>query len=200
MKTKLLFLSLLLSAHIFATDNEDLNVEKKGLSIEVVDFEDGDKLKLFEINTGDHVLSKSYSQVDLSQLPEGTYLLEDNHGKSIQIDKKADALYIDESLVSYQEKVEFVTDAEFATEEEIATMHRELGKSSGEAGRFLEVQRIGNIIKVLNFETGDKLKLFQIKDNTHILTKTIDTIDLSDLPHGSYLLENKKGLTAIIEN
>jgi len=55
-------------------DKEQLRIEKEGHLVTVVDFQDGDKIKLFEAETGIHILSKSFGIVDLSQLPNGKYV------------------------------------------------------------------------------------------------------------------------------
>ena len=96
MKVIALIFSLFLSISIFANADNTLAVYQDGLAVEVVDFEEGDKLKLFEVETGDHILSKSYSRIDLSQLPIGSYLLENNQGQSIVINRQEeDTLRVD---------------------------------------------------------------------------------------------------------
>ncbi len=201
MKVTALFFSLFLSISIFANVEDTLSVYQDGLVVEVADFEDGDKLKLFELETGTHILSKSYSRVDLSQLPVATYLLENNEGKSIVIDRLEEELVIDGGVI--------LQDREFAVEEnsenvvvdneEMPAEEMSLEDYISPKENQLAIQREGNIIVVLDFEDGDKLKLFEVKDTIHVLSKTTNIVDLSQLPTGVYLLENSKGDSVIVE-
>ena len=52
---------------------------------------------------------------------------------------------------------------------------------------------------VLDFEEGDVIKLFEVKNTVHILSKTINVVDLSQLPAGIYFLENNKGESVVLE-
>jgi len=88
MKKTLPIFILLISLITFANDGGKLIVEQDGFIVEVMYFEEGDRLKLFEIETGDHVLSKTHAQIDLSFLSVGSYLLENNQGQSIGIQKR----------------------------------------------------------------------------------------------------------------
>ncbi|MDH7444435.1 hypothetical protein [Aquimarina sp. 2201CG14-23] len=201
MKVTALIFSLLLSISIFANTDSELAVYQDGLTVEVVDFEDGDKLKLFELETGDHILSKSYSRIDLSQLPVGSYLLENSAGKSIIIDRLEEELMIDGAVVMQDEEFALDGDAEIALEEneEINAEEESIESYVGSQKNQLAIQREGSVIVVLDFEEGDKLKLFEVKDTIHVLSKTTNVIDLSQLPVGVYLLENSKGDSVIVE-
>ncbi len=207
MKLVALIFSLFLSLSILANNENDLTVEQDGLIVEVIDFEDGDKLKLFEVETGDHILSKSYARIDLSQLPVGSYLLENNQGQSIIIDRLEEELMIDGAIIAEaddfltEEKTveenyvaeEVAVDQEVNIEEEFVKYHIESQKN------LLSIHREGNMITVIDFEEGDKLKLFEVKDTIHVLSKTTNVIDLSQLPVGVYVLENNKGNSVIVE-
>jgi len=64
---------------------------------------------------------------------------------------------------------------------------------------FLEIKRENNFITVLDFEEGDVIKLFELKDTIHVLSKTTRSIDLNQLPHGKYVLKNNRGRLAFVE-
>ena len=199
MKATALFFCLFLSILIFANDDNELTVQQDGLIVEVINFEEGDKLKLFEIETGDHILSKTYSRIDLSQLPIGSYILENSEGKSIVIDRLEEELMIEGTVMAHEENF-LVEDAEMTketidqnTEEEFVAQYLNPQKN------VLDIQREGDVITVVDFEEGDKLKLFEVKDTVHVLSKTTNVIDLSQLPVGVYLLENNKGDAVIVE-
>ncbi|MHA7058200.1 hypothetical protein ACWGOQ_0013340 [Aquimarina sp. M1] len=201
MKVTALVCSLFLSLSIFANNDDELSVYQDGLIVEVADFEDGDELKLFELETGVHILSKSYSRVDLSQLPLGSYLLENNKGASIVIDRLEEELIIDDAAIA-QEK-EFVIDE---TDDIVLENNEEVHTEEVPAEEYitpkdnqLAIQREGSIVVVLDFEEGDKLKLFEVKDTVHVLSKTTNVIDLAQLPVGVYLLENNRGDSVIVE-
>ncbi len=199
MKLITLFFSLFLSIVCLANTEGPLAVEQEGLTVEVVDFEEGDKLKLFEVETGDHILSKSYGRIDLSQLPVGSYLLENNQGKSIIIDRLEEELKIEGAImvthndfvVEDSQEGQFIEDVN--VEEEVAQLYENSQRS------LLSIQREGDVITVLGFEEGDKLKLFEVKDTIHVLSKTTNMVDLSLLPVGVYLLENNKGDSVVVE-
>ncbi|MCK8522015.1 hypothetical protein M0D21_10580 [Aquimarina sp. D1M17] len=199
MKATTLLITLFLSVSIFGMEDDNLTIQQEGLIIEVVDFEEGDKLKLFEVETGDHILSKSYSRIDLSQLPIGSYLLENNRGKSIVIDRLEEELMIDGAVFAQEENF-LVEDAEMSnevvnenTEEEFVAQYLNPQKN------VLDIQREGDVITVVDFAEGDKLKLFEVKDTVHVLSKTTNVIDLSQLPVGVYLLENSNGDAVVVE-
>ena len=195
MKVLILFFSLFFSLVSFANNDKELTVQLDGLVVEVVDFADGDKLKLFEAETGDHVLSKSYSNVDLSQLPVGEYVLENAQGQTININRLEETLAIEGAIVvDVVEEDIIVEDAEFAQETiEVAANETKTRKN------LLAIEREGDVIRVTDFNEGDKIKLFEVKDDIHVLTKTSSIIDLGLLPAGSYLLENNKGQSVIVE-
>ncbi len=199
MKLVTLIFCLLLSIVSVANTENPLAVEQEGLTVEVVDFEEGDKLKLFEVETGDHILSKSYGRIDLSQLPVGSYLLENNQGNSIIIDRLEEELKIEGAIVSVQDEF-LVEDSqegelmnEVSVEEEVAQLYINSQKN------LLSINREGDVITVLDFEEGDKIKLFEVVDTIHVLSKTTNIIDLSLLSAGQYLLENSNGDSIIIE-
>ena len=97
MKSIVFFLiSVFLVSNIYANDTDlSLEVEKEGLIVSVVNFEEGDKIKLFDVESGDHILSKTHSDIDLSQLPVGLYLLENTHGQSVVIERFEEEIKID---------------------------------------------------------------------------------------------------------
>ncbi len=211
MKLSALIFSLFLSLSIFANNEKSLAVEQDGLVVEVMDFEEGDKIKLFEVESGDHILSKSYGRIDLSQLPLGSYLLENNQGQSVIIDRLEESLMIDGAIIA--ESPEFLLEEEniqenyiaeevaedVVIEEEIDVEQEFVEQYVNSNKNLLSIEREGNMITVINFEEGDKLKLFEVKDTIHVLSKTTNIVDLSQLPVGVYVLENSKGDSVIIE-
>ncbi|WP_298543958.1 hypothetical protein [uncultured Aquimarina sp.] len=201
MKVITLIFSLFLSISISANTNNALAVYQDGLTVEVVDFEEGDKLKLFELETGDHILSKSYSRIDLSQLPIGSYLLENNQGQSIVIDRQEEKLMIEGAVILQEEEFVVEEGDNIALDENVDVITEEVTVEDyiSPKENQLTIQREGSLVVVLNFEEGDKLKLFEVKDTIHVLSKTTNVIDLSQLPVGVYLLENSKGDSVIIE-
>jgi len=68
-----------------------LAIEREGNMITIVDFEEGDTLKLFEVRNTVHVLSKTSNYVDMTQLPVGVYVLENDRGDSVVIEKFAES-------------------------------------------------------------------------------------------------------------
>ncbi len=202
MRVTALFFSLFLSIISFANNDNGLIVEQNGLIIEVMYFEEGDKLKLFEVETGDHILSKSYSHIDLSQLPVGSYLLENNQGKSIVIDRLEEELMIDGAIEKETENF-FVEENDLAEETAVDQgvtieqefVHHYINSQKNQ----LSIEREGDMITVVDFEEGDKLKLFEVKDTVHILSKTTNIVDLSQLPVGLYVLENSEGESVVVE-
>ena len=199
MKTITLLFSLFLSLVSIAKDDNGLVVKQDGLVVEVMDFEEGDKLKLFEVETGDHILSKSYSHIDLSQLPVGSYILENNQGQSVVIDRLEEELMIEGAVFAQDENFEvedsMMADAGESTDVEEGFIKNYVDSNQNQ----LDIHRDGDIVTVLNFEEGDKLKLFEVKDTVHVLSKTTNVIDLSLLPVGVYLLENNNGDSVIVE-
>ncbi|GAA4270967.1 hypothetical protein U6A24_03625 [Aquimarina gracilis] len=199
MRTITLIFSLFLSIITIAKTDNPLTVEQEGLTIEVVNFEEGDKLKLFEVETGDHILSKSYARIDLSQLPVGSYLLENNQGKSVVIDRLEEELKIDGAIMVTNEDF-VVADADKSSLGEVVNVNEEVAQLYANAHRnLLSIQREEDLITVLDFEEGDKIKLFEVVDTIHVLSKTTNVVDLSLLPAGQYLLENNKGYSVVIE-
>jgi len=202
MKFTTLIFSLFLSIASFANPEDNgLTVYQDGLIIEVANFEEGDKLKLFEVETGDHILSKSYSSIDLSQLPVGSYILENNLGKSITIDRLEEELVLNGAILIEAETVSFENEevADVSTDNEVSVEDNLVSNLVETQEHVLAIQREGNIITVVDFEEGDKLKLFEVKDTIHVLSKTTNNIDLDQLPIGVYLLENNNGDSVIIE-
>ncbi|WP_299898878.1 hypothetical protein [uncultured Aquimarina sp.] len=199
MKVTALIFSLFLSLTIFANEDNKLTVQQDGMTIEVLNFEDGDKLKLFELESGDHILSKSYSFIDLSQLPIGSYLLENNEGKSVIIDRQEEELIIDGAVVSIEEDFVVEADSELVAEENVNVEKEFINTYVNKNDNLLAIERNGDVIEVIDFEDGDKLKLFEVKDTVHVLSKTTNVIDLSQLPVGLYVLENSKGASVIVE-
>ncbi len=199
MKTILYILGLFLSLGAYAND-EILTVEKDGLVVEVVDFQEGDKLKLFEIETGDHILSKTRAQIDLSQLPVGAYLLENSEGKSVVIDRLEEELKVDGAINAIHNDFLLERDsrriympAEIDVEKEYVHYYENAETN------LLAIEREGDLITVVDFIEGDKIKLFEVKNTVHILSKTSNFVDLSQLPEGIYVLENNRGESVVIE-
>ncbi|AXT56130.1 hypothetical protein J8L88_13005 [Aquimarina sp. MMG015] len=202
MKVIALIFSLFLSLIISANEDNKLTVHMDGLTVEVLNFEEGDKLKLFELETGDHILSKSYSLIDLSQLPVGSYLLENNEGKSLVINRQEEELMIDGAVILQEEEFIVGDDAQFADvtgDEEMNVEKDFINNYVNSNQNLLNIERQGDIIVVVDFEEGDKLKLFEVKDTIHVLSKTTNEIDLSQLPVGLYILENSKGDSVVVE-
>ncbi len=185
----------------YANDNDQtLEVEKDGLLVMVVNFEEGDKIKLFEVETGDHILSKTHNEIDLSQLPMGSYLLENNEGRSIVIQRLEDEINIDGVLDNIDNDFVLDRDSQRAyvssdvdVEEEFVNYYEHTQTS------LLEIIRDGDIVTVVDFVEGDKIKLFEVKDTVHVLSKTEGYVDLSQLPAGVYVLENNKGESVVVE-
>ncbi len=200
MKLITLFFSLFLSIICLANTEDPLTVEQEGLIVEVLDFEEGDKLKLFEVETGDHILSKTYGRIDLSQLPVGSYLLENNQGKSIIIDRLEVELKIEGAIIKLAGDDVLVEDSQESQSIEEVNVEEEVVQLYENSQRaLLSIQRDGDIITVLDFEEGDKIKLFEVKDTIHVLSKTTNVVDLSLLPVGIYVLENSKGDSVVVE-
>ncbi|MDH7444441.1 hypothetical protein [Aquimarina sp. 2201CG14-23] len=197
MRTLAFIFGLLFFVNLNARNNDDnLQIAREGLVVVVVDFKDGDKIKLFEVETGDHILSKTRGQIDLSQLPSGKYLLENNEGQSVVIEKTDIDIIIDEALGT-DYIVERDSDAmpvnDMSVEEELENYY-----SKSELNP-LDILREGDLVTVLNFEEGDKIKLFEVVDKVHVLSKTTETVDLAQLPAGKYILENNYGQSVVIE-
>jgi len=72
----------------YANDNPDerLEIVHTGSIIQVVDFQEGDTLRLFEFATADIVVKKTYGEIDFFQLAEGRYVLENTTGESVLIE------------------------------------------------------------------------------------------------------------------
>ena len=193
-KITLSIFSLILSVCAFATEGEEkeLKIETEGYAVTVVDFKDGDEIKLFEAETGTHILSKTRGFIDLSQLPNGTYILENTNGKSTTLERTEIELYIAPPLGSA-----FVVEdnaSEELPEEELEEELRLLKNRKA-----IDIKQEGNIVTVVDFKEGDAIKLFEIKDTVHVLTKTSGVIDLTQLEVGKYFIENKEGAVALIE-
>lgn len=196
MKIVLLVFTLFWGVTASANNDDVLEVEKDGLVVNVVDFKDGDKIKLFEAETGEHILSKSIGQIDLSMLPNGKYLLENNEGKSVIIERTGDEIIVEDMLTD-----EYVVekDSDIIQEEQIA-MEKQLERFYHQgSSKILSIAREGDIVTVLDFQEGDEIKLFEVKDTVHILSKTEGFVDLSQLPVGVYFIENNRGESVIVE-
>ncbi|AXT53283.1 hypothetical protein D1818_21550 [Aquimarina sp. BL5] len=177
-------------------EDNNLEIAREGLVVVVIDFKEGDKIKLFEVETGDHILSKTRGQIDLSQLPSGKYLLENNEGKSVVIEKTDFDIVIEEELGT-----EYIVEVDsdrmpvnnMSVEEELEEYYL-----TSEVNP-LSITRDGDLITVMDFEEGDKIKLFEVVDKVHILSKTTKLVDLTQLPTGKYILENDRGQAVMIE-
>lgn len=197
MKSIILILILLFSFNIYAgAEPRILKVSRDGLIVVVEDFKEGDKIKLFEVESGDHVLSKTRGQVDLSFLPMGRYLLENSKGFSIIIEKTDTELVLEKELgVDYMvsEPIDLDVARNITIEEEIEEFYIANDAS------ILKIERDGDLVKVLDFEEGDKIKLFEVKNKIHVLSKTVGIVDLSQLPAGKYFLRDNHGKQAVVE-
>ncbi|MBG6132437.1 uncharacterized protein YkuJ [Aquimarina sp. EL_43] len=201
MKSIACFFSLFLFLTSYANDlDQTLQVEKEGLVVVVVDFQDGDKIKLFEVESGDHILSKTHGEIDLSQLPMGSYLLENNQGESVVIVRMEEDINIEGAIENVESNfvVEYDSErvdmpSEVNVEEEFVHYYE------NSETNLLEITREGNFVTVVNFEEGDKIKLFEVKNTVHILSKTTNFVDLSQLPVGVYVLENNRGESVVVE-
>lgn len=195
-----LFIALLLvtSTTLFAsTEKEELEIQQEGQVVTIVNFEEGSKIKVFETATGIHILSKKRGQVDLSQLPEGSYTIIDTYGRTIQIVNDGEEVV--ESTPT--NTIEVVEDAPEVIENNVENTfeNEEYANHSGDRFASLEVAREGNTITVTNFEDGDEIKVFEFQGKIHVLTKKSDSVDLTQLPEGKYLFENNKNQIAIVE-
>ncbi len=202
MKSIVFFLfSILFFVSSYANDTDrSLEVEKEGLVISVVNFEEGDKIKLFDVESGDHILSKTHGDIDLSQLPLGLYLLENTHGQSIVIERFEEEISIEGVLETEHSDFVLQRDSERADmpsrindEEEFINYYENTQTD------LLAIERDGDVITVVDFEEGDMIKLFEVKNTVHVLSKTINIVDLSQLPAGIYFLENNKGESVVVE-
>lgn len=197
MKTFTYIITLLFFINASANYVSDtLQIEKEGFIVSVVDFQEGDEIKLFEAETMVHVLSKTRGQVDLSMLPAGKYLLENNEGKSVIIEKGDQELIVDQALTDEY----VVNDSQFVDNKESYTTAEELNTYYTDTdSNLLDISREGDKITVLDFEEGDRIKLFEVKNTVHILTKSSYTVDLSQLPDGVYVLKNNRGKSIVVE-
>ncbi len=201
MKTIMYFLSFFLFLGVYANGNDEtLEVEKDGLVVEVVGFQEGDKIKLFEVATGDHILSKSHGQIDLSMLPVGDYLLENSEGKSTVIQRLETEINIEGIIAKVDNEFVLERDSERAYVSSDVNVEEEfINYYENTQTDLLEITREGDVVTVIDFEEGDKIKLFEVKDTVHILSKTTNFVDLSQLPAGVYVLENNKGESVVVE-
>ncbi|WP_132066043.1 MULTISPECIES: hypothetical protein [Aquimarina] len=201
MKSIACFFSLFLFLTSYANDlDQILEVEKEGLVVVVVDFQDGDKIKLFEVESGDHILSKTHGEIDLSQLPMGSYLLENNQGESVVIVRMEEDINIEGAIENVESNFVVEYDSERADMPSEVNVEEEfVHYYENSETNLLEITREGNFVTVVNFEEGDKIKLFEVKNTVHILSKTTNFVDLSQLPVGVYVLENNRGESVVVE-
>ncbi len=192
---------LFLFVGAYANGGDDsLKVEKEGLTVVVLDFEEGDKIKLFEVETGDHILSKTHGVIDLSQLSLGSYLLENNSGKSVVIERLEEDLRIEGAIEHIDQEFVLDHDSERSNISSQFNAEKEFIKYYDDnESNILHITREGDMITVVDFEEGDKIKLFEVKNTVHVLSKTVGFVDLSQLPEGLYVLENSKGDSVVIE-
>ncbi|AXT56136.1 hypothetical protein D1815_10365 [Aquimarina sp. AD1] len=177
-------------------EDDDLQIAREGFVIVVVDFKEGDKIKMFEVETGDHILSKTRGQIDLSQLPSGKYLLENSEGKSVVIEKSENDIVIEKELgteyiVEYDSESMSSNDVTVEEELEEYYLKSELNP--------LGITRNGDVITVVDFLEGDKIKLFEMIGKIHVLSKTTEVVDLTQLATGKYILENDRGQSVVVE-
>ncbi|WP_109097665.1 hypothetical protein [Aquimarina sp. AU58] len=201
MKSIAYFFSLFLFLSSYANDlDQILEVEKEGLVVVVVDFQDGDKIKLFEVESGDHILSKTHGEIDLSQLPMGSYLLENNQGESVVIVRMEEDINIEGAIENVESNFVVEYDSKRADMPSEVNVEEEfVHYYENSETNLLEITRDGNFVTVVNFEEGDKIKLFEVKNTVHVLSKTTNFVDLSQLPVGVYVLENNRGESVVVE-
>ncbi|WP_152538643.1 hypothetical protein [Aquimarina macrocephali] len=201
MKSIACFFSLFLFLSSYANDlDQILEVEMEGLVVVVVDFQEGDKIKLFEVESGDHVLSKTHGEIDLSQLPMGAYLLENSEGESVVIERLEEAINITGAIENVETDFVLENDSKRAyVPAEIDVEQEFIHYYENAETNLLEITRDGDFVTVVGFEEGDKIKLFEVKNTVHILSKTTNFVDLSQLPVGVYVLENNKGESVVVE-
>lgn len=201
MRSIIYFFSLFLFLNSYANDmDQPLEVEMEGLIVVVVDFQEGDKIKLFEVESGDHVLSKTHGEIDLSQLPMGSYLLENNEGRSVVIERLEEEISIQGVLENTVTDFVLENDSErIFVPAEINVEQEYIHYYDNAETNLLEITRDGDYITVVDFVEGDKIKLFEVKNTVHILSKTTNFVDLSQLPVGVYVLENDKGESVVVE-
>ncbi len=202
MKSIVFFLiSIFFVGNICANDtDQSLEVEKEGLVVSVVNFEEGDKIKLFDVESGDHILSKTHGDIDLSQLPIGMYLLENTHGQSVMIERFEEEIQIEGVLETANS--DFVLERDSVRADMPSKVNEEdefINYYENTQRDLLAIEREGDVITVVDFEEGDVIKLFEVKNTVHILSKTINVVDLSQLPAGIYFLENNKGESVVLE-
>lgn len=195
-----LFIALLLvtSTTLFAnTEKEELEIQQEGQVVTIVNFEEGSKIKVFETATGIHILSKKRGQVDLSQLPEGSYTIIDNYGRTIQIVNDGEGVIENAPTNTF----EVVEDASEVIENNVESTFENEDYANHSENRFdsLEIAQEENTVTITNFEDGDEIIVFEFQGKTHVLTKKSDSVDLSQLPSGKYLFENNKNQIAIVE-
>ncbi|WP_128755283.1 hypothetical protein [Aquimarina sediminis] len=195
------FFSLFLILNSYANDlDQSLEVEMEGLTVMVVDFQEGDKIKLFEVESGDHILSKTHGEIDLSQLPMGSYLLENSEGRSVVIVRLEEGIDIQGVLENTESEFVVENDNEITYRPaEISVEQEFIHYYENAETNLLAITREGDFVTVDEFEEGDKIKLFEVKNTVHILSKTTNVIDLSQLPVGVYVLENNRGESVVIE-
>lgn len=197
MRALALIFGLFFFINLNAASGEDsLQIVRDGFVIIVVNFNEGDKIKLFEVETGDHVLSKTRGEIDLSQLPSGKYLLENNEGKSAIVEKTDFDIVVEEELGT-----DFIVanDCDRAVPNDL-TIEEELEEIyiRSEVNP-LHIEREGDLVTVIDFEEGDKIKLFEVVGKIHVLTKTTKLVDLMQLTPGKYIIENNKGQSTVVE-
>lgn len=195
MRAFVIILSFFFFSNVSASNEDGLQITKDGFIVVVLDFKEGDKIKLFEVETGDHILSKTRGQVDLSLLPLGKYLLENNEGKSVVIERTDEEIVIEELGTEYmvERDSERMAATEITVEEELEDIYYRSEVNP------LAVSREGDVFTVLDFIEGDTIKLFEVVDKIHVLTKTTKIVDLTQLSVGKYILENDRGQSIIIE-
>ncbi len=197
MRTLAFIFSLFFFANLCAnTSDDNLQIAREGLVVVVVDFKEGDKIKLFEVETGAHILSKTRGQIDLSQLPTGKYLIENNEGKSVVIEKTDADIVIEEELGTdyvVENDSDKMRTGTMSVEEELEEYYLTAEVNP------LGIERDGDIITVVDFEEGDQIKLFEVIGRIHVLSKTTEVVDLTQLAVGKYILENDRGQSIIIE-
>ncbi|UZO79297.1 hypothetical protein NBT05_09970 [Aquimarina sp. ERC-38] len=190
-----IILSLAIPTLLFAnTEKEALEVRQEGQIVTVTNFEEGNKIKVFETVSGVHVLSKKRGQIDLSQLPEGSYTIIDNSGRTVEVINTGEIVEIDETTNEFL----ITEDAPLVVENEDSTAE-EQPLNDFTHYQPLKIKQVDNSIEILDFTDGDIIKVFEFENDIHVLTKKYNVIDLSQLPSGKYYLKNNKRQIAVVE-
>ena len=185
MKNILLFIfTILFYSNLLANDDKNkLVIQQDDKVVTVLNFKEGDTLKLYEQVSNLHVLTSVSNKIDLSNLPVNNYYLVDHLGRKANLSNGVVNISEEEKYNnSESEKNENVNN-----NWTVAKVPELLGVNYN--GN-LKIKKDNNFIEVLDFKEGENLKLFELNGFVHVLTKSRKVIDFSQLNSGKYLLEN----------